>query len=67
MDPFVVITFGKKAFRTRVIRHNLSPTWDEKIMFHVRKAELETQKINISVLDWDKYASYVLPRDQAQI
>ncbi|EJD35443.1 hypothetical protein AURDEDRAFT_188738 [Auricularia subglabra TFB-10046 SS5] len=58
MDPFVVVTYGKKTFRTRVIRHSLDPTWNEKIMFHVRKADLESNnKIQISVLDWDKFAS----------
>lgn len=24
MDPFVVLSFGKKVFRTRVLRHTLS-------------------------------------------
>ncbi|KAF8495643.1 hypothetical protein JB92DRAFT_3126437 [Gautieria morchelliformis] len=35
MDPFVVVSFGKKVFRTRVIRHSLNPTWDEKLWFHI--------------------------------
>ncbi|KAF8516527.1 hypothetical protein JB92DRAFT_2829320, partial [Gautieria morchelliformis] len=39
MDPFVVVSFGKKVFRTRVIRHSLNPTWDEKLWFHVRRYE----------------------------
>ena len=39
MDPFVVISFGKKVFRTRVIRHSLNPNWDEKLLFHVRRYE----------------------------
>jgi phosphatidylserine decarboxylase len=39
MDPFVVISFGKKVFRTRVIRHSLNPVWDEKLLFHVRRYE----------------------------
>ena len=53
MDPFVVISFGKKVFRTRVIRHSLNPTWDEKLLFHVRRheASFTTQ---FAVLDWDK-------------
>lgn len=42
MDPFVVVTYGKKTFRTRVVRHSLDPVWGEKIMFHVRKADLES-------------------------
>ncbi|KAG6812726.1 hypothetical protein H0H92_000943 [Tricholoma furcatifolium] len=41
MDPFAVVSFGKKVFRTRVIRHSLNPTWDEKLLFHVRRHEVE--------------------------
>ncbi|CAE6479203.1 unnamed protein product [Rhizoctonia solani] len=53
MDPFVVISFSKKVFRTRVIRHSRTPVWDEKLLFHVRRHETNF-KINFSVLDWDK-------------
>ncbi|TFY51364.1 hypothetical protein EVJ58_g10610 [Rhodofomes roseus] len=56
MDPFVVISFGKKVFRTRVIRHSLNPTWDEKLLFHVRRYETAF-KIQLTVLDWDKLSS----------
>ncbi|KAF8591150.1 hypothetical protein K439DRAFT_1327876 [Ramaria rubella] len=53
MDPFVVISFGKKVFRTRVIRHSLNPAWDEKLLFHVRRYE-SNFKIHFTILDWDK-------------
>jgi phosphatidylserine decarboxylase len=56
MDPFVVISFGKKAFRTRVIRHSRNPVWDEKLLFHVRKYET-SYKVLLTVLDWDKLSS----------
>jgi len=56
MDPFVVISFGKKVFRTRVIRHSRSPVWDEKMLFHVRKYET-TFKLQLTILDWDKLSS----------
>lgn len=56
MDPFVVISFGKKVFRTRVIRHSLNPTWDEKMLFHVRRYET-TFSLQLAVLDWDKLSS----------
>ncbi len=36
MDPFVVVSFGKKVFRTRVVRHSLNPQWVENMLFHVR-------------------------------
>ena len=48
-----MISFGKKVFRTRVIRHSLDPVWEEKLLFHVRRYETSF-KINFSVLDWDK-------------
>ncbi len=53
MDPFVVISFGKKVFRTRVIRHSLNPVWEEKLLFHVRRYE-DAFSLQFSVLDWDK-------------
>lgn len=53
MDPFVVISFGKKVFRTRVIRHSLNPNWDEKLLFHVHEHE-ENFTIQMTLLDWDK-------------
>ncbi|OCH86472.1 hypothetical protein OBBRIDRAFT_838129 [Obba rivulosa] len=56
MDPFVVISFGKKVFRTRVIRHSLNPVWDEKLLFHVRRYETAF-KVQLTVLDWDKLSS----------
>ncbi|KAH7100949.1 C2 domain-containing protein [Auriculariales sp. MPI-PUGE-AT-0066] len=55
MDPFVVINFNRKTFRTRVVRHSLEPEWNEKIMFHVQfVAETPLQ---LTVLDWDKVQS----------
>ena len=56
MDPFVVISFGKKVFRTRVIRHSLNPVWDEKVLFHVRRYETAFQ-VQLTILDWDKLTS----------
>ena len=56
MDPFVVVSFSKKIFRTRVIRHSLNPTWDEKLLFHVRRYET-TFSVHFAVLDWDKLSS----------
>jgi phosphatidylserine decarboxylase len=52
MDPFVEISFGKKVFRACVIRYSLNPTWDEKLLFHVRAYE-SAFKVQLTVLDWD--------------
>ncbi|KAF8629477.1 hypothetical protein AX15_003424 [Amanita polypyramis BW_CC] len=62
MDPFVVISFGKKVFRTRVIRHTLNPEWDEKLLFHVRRYETAFQ-VQLTILDWDKLSSNDLVGD----
>jgi len=56
MDPFVVISFGKKVFRTRVIRHSRDPVWEEKLLFHVRRYETAF-KVQLTVLDWDKLSA----------
>ncbi|KAG6839083.1 hypothetical protein C0991_006136, partial [Blastosporella zonata] len=56
MDPFAVISFGKKVFRTRVVRHSLNPTWDEKLLFHVRRYETRWE-VRVRVSDWDKISS----------
>jgi phosphatidylserine decarboxylase len=55
MDPFVVVSFGKKVFRTRV-RHSLNPVWDEKLLFHARKYE-RLFRVQFTVLDWGKLSS----------
>ncbi|KAM0791836.1 hypothetical protein ACM66B_004094 [Microbotryomycetes sp. NB124-2] len=56
MDPFVVCSFGRRVFRTRVIRHSLNPSWQEKLFFHVRQAEVGWT-IAFNVHDWDKVSS----------
>ncbi|KAI9511934.1 phosphatidylserine decarboxylase-domain-containing protein [Russula earlei] len=56
MDPFVVVSFGRRVFRTRIIRHSLNPVWDEKLLFHVRTYE-QSFSVQFTVLDWDKLSS----------
>lgn len=64
LDPFLVINYGSKTFRTRVIRHSLTPTWDEKLLFHVVRSDADTvdptsphpqhTTVHFKLLDWDK-------------
>lgn len=72
MDAFLVVSFGRKVFRTRsvlsslartsltrtrsVIRHSLNPVWDEKLFFHVRHTE-RTWELHFNLFDWDKMSS----------
>lgn len=55
MDPFVIVSYGTSTFRTRAIRHNLNPTWNEKLFFHVRNSR-ENYKIKFAVYDKDKFS-----------
>ena len=53
MDPFVVTSLGRKTYRTRVIRHNLNPIFDEKMVFQVMRYE-QNYTLHFSIVDRDK-------------
>jgi len=52
-DPFVVTALGRKVLRTRVIKHNLNPVYNEKMVFQVMKHELR-YSLTFSIMDRDK-------------
>lgn len=51
-DPFVTTALGRKVLRTRVIRHNLNPVYNEKMVFQVMKHELG-YSLTFTVIDKD--------------
>lgn len=53
MDPFVIASLGKKTYRTRVVRHNLNPVFNEKMIFQVLRNE-QQYSISFTVVDRDK-------------
>ena len=55
MDPFVVTSLGKKTLRTPVIRHNLNPIYNEKMVFQVMKHE-QAFTMSFTVMDRDKFS-----------
>ncbi|GKZ21709.1 hypothetical protein AbraIFM66951_002372 [Aspergillus brasiliensis] len=55
MDPFVVTSLGRKTLRTPVVRHNLNPVYNEKMVFQVMKHE-QTYTIGFTVMDRDKFS-----------
>jgi phosphatidylserine decarboxylase len=66
MDPFVVASLGKKTYRTRVIRHNLNPVYNEKMTFQVLRNE-QSYSLSFTIIDRDSFsgndfvASAVIP------
>ncbi|KAG5930792.1 hypothetical protein E4U53_002124 [Claviceps sorghi] len=55
MDPFVVASLGKKTYRTRRVKHNLNPVYNEKMIFHVQGHE-QQYSFAFTVIDHDKYS-----------
>ena len=55
MDPFVVTSLGRKTLRTPVIRHNLNPVYNEKMVFQVMRHE-QSFTMSFSVVDRDKFS-----------
>jgi phosphatidylserine decarboxylase len=55
MDPFVVTSLGRKTYRTRVVRHNLNPVYDEKLVFQVQKHETNFV-ITFNAVDRDNFS-----------
>jgi len=52
----VVVSLGKKTFRTRHIRHCLNPVYDEKMLFQVLRHE-QKYSLSFAVVDRDKFSS----------
>ena len=55
MDPFVVTSLGKKTYRTKTIRHDLNPVFEEKLVFQVLRHETN-YSVNFTVMDKDKFS-----------
>ncbi|EDP52361.1 hypothetical protein LV164_004374 [Aspergillus fumigatus] len=55
MDPFVVTSLGRKTLRTPVVRHNLNPVYNEKMVFQVMKHE-QSYTMSFTVMDRDKFS-----------
>ncbi|KAF6839056.1 phosphatidylserine decarboxylase [Colletotrichum plurivorum] len=55
MDPFVVASLGKKTYRTKRVRHNLNPVFNEKMIFQVQGHE-QSYSFSFTVMDHDKYS-----------
>jgi phosphatidylserine decarboxylase len=55
MDPFVITSFSKKTFRTRVVRHSLNPVFGDRLLFQVHKHEAG-YNLKFTIVDRDKFS-----------
>ncbi|KAJ3323599.1 hypothetical protein HDV06_001623 [Boothiomyces sp. JEL0866] len=55
-DPFAVVSYGKKTYRTKVIRHNLNPEWNQSIYLHLKKDDLANDwPITWCIYDYERF------------
>ncbi|XP_034207827.1 protein C2-DOMAIN ABA-RELATED 4-like [Prunus dulcis] len=52
-DPYVVVKMGKQKLKTRVVKRNLNPEWDERLTLSVADANLP---IMVCVYDKDTFS-----------
>lgn len=62
MDPFVVVTFGKKTFRTSWKRHTLNPIYNERLAFEILEHE-RNYNVQFCVLDKDHFSFHDMVAD----
>lgn len=65
MDPYIVIKYNNELFRTRVIRHDLNPSFNDRFILFVRRSGglshatgvvpgVESSTVILSILDWEQ-------------
>lgn len=56
-DPFAVISFGTKTFRTKVKRHTLNPDWLESIYLHLKTSDLKSNwPVSFKIYDFERFS-----------
>ncbi|XP_071710170.1 protein C2-DOMAIN ABA-RELATED 4-like [Rutidosis leptorrhynchoides] len=51
-DPYVIIRMGKQKLKTRVVKNNINPVWDEDLTLSV----LEPLPVKLEVYDKDTFS-----------
>lgn len=55
MDPFVIITFGRRVFKTSWRKHSLNPTYHETVVFEIYENETNFH-FHFKVIDRDSFS-----------
>lgn len=53
-DPYVMLTLGNQSVKTRVIKNNLNPVWNEKLMLSIPD---DVPPLIVNVFDKDKFST----------
>ena len=53
-DPYVVLALGQQSVRTRVIKNNLNPIWNESLMLSIPE---QIPPLKVFVYDKDKFTT----------
>lgn len=55
MDPFIIISFGRRVFKTSWKKHTLNPKYNERLAFEIYPNETNFQ-FNFKVVDRDSFS-----------
>ncbi|KAI3824611.1 hypothetical protein L1987_06075 [Smallanthus sonchifolius] len=53
-DPYVMLSLGNQSVKTRVIKNNLNPVWNEKLMLSIPE---DVPPLKVNVFDKDKFST----------
>ncbi|KAJ7949339.1 ADP-ribosylation factor GTPase-activating protein AGD12 [Quillaja saponaria] len=53
-DPYVILALGQQSVKTRVIKNNLNPVWNESLMLSIPE---HTPPLKVIVYDKDKFTT----------
>ncbi|KAL8248299.1 hypothetical protein R6Q59_005167 [Mikania micrantha] len=53
-DPYVMLSLGSQSVKTRVIKNNLNPVWNEKLMLSIPE---DVPPLKVNVFDKDKFST----------
>eukprot|EP01088_Endostelium_zonatum_P005562 TRINITY_DN1727_c0_g1_i2.p1 TRINITY_DN1727_c0_g1~~TRINITY_DN1727_c0_g1_i2.p1 ORF type:complete len:432 (-),score=87.28 TRINITY_DN1727_c0_g1_i2:9-1304(-) len=54
-DPYTVVTLNSTSWKTRTIKKNLNPNWNDTLAF-VLPTDWNSSVLQIAVWDWDKFS-----------
>jgi phosphatidylserine decarboxylase len=55
-DPFVLVSYEKKTYKTQIVRHSLDPVWNQVVPLHLTRKDLQKNwNIGWFVYDYEHF------------